>query len=293
MKNLINYYYGLIINKFRKIDDKYIFIINDHQYLFEPLNSNIEEILKIYYILKASNRYCHEIIMNNQNSVMTFYQNKAYILIKINYLSESKIDITDILYYDVQVYEKNIKLNWKNLWQDKIDYYEYQINQFGFKYKLLRDSFSYYLGLCETAISILNYVNENNIKFNICHRRINYNDTLNEFLNPLNIIIDNKSRDVGAYIKTNFINEKLCFDDATNIIDKANLNYDEALLFLSRLLYPSYYFDTYDDIVQEKISEDKILFYIKKNISYEIFLKKIYKYLKFKYNIIEIEWLEV
>ena len=64
------------------------------------------------------------------------------------------------------------------------------------------------------------------------------------------------------------------------------------LLFFARLLYPSYYFDVYDDIIQEKVNEESIKKYIEKNISYEIFLKDIYKYVKLKYRMPEIEWLE-
>ena len=71
-----------------------------------------------------------------------------------------------------------------------------------------------------------------------------------------------------------------------------NFNYSESLMFFARLLYPSYYFDMYDQIIQNKISEEKINFYIKKNSYYEEFLKIIYKYLKNKFKVPEIEWLE-
>ena len=48
----------------------------------------------------------------------------------------------------------------------------------------------------------------------------------------------------------------------------------------------------YDKIIQEKISEEKIEYYTKKNESYESFLKTIYNYFKINYKIPEIEWLE-
>ena len=60
---------------------------------------------------------------------------------------------------------------------------------------------------------------------------------------------------------------------------------------MARLLYPSYYFDMYDEIIQDKLSEDKIDVYIKKNLNYETFLKQVYGYLKNRHNIPEIEWL--
>ena len=75
-------------------------------------------------------------------------------------------------------------------------------------------------------------------------------------------------------------------------IEKLQFDDNEIILFLARLLYPSYYFDMYDKIIQEKIREEKINYYVKKNISYEIFLKQIYNYLKQIYKLPQIEWLE-
>ena len=115
---------------------------------------------------------------------------------------------------------------------------------------------------------------------------------MDEFLNPTNIVIDNITRDIAAYFKVNYINEVITIDEIINDLNKINLSYNESVLLLSRLLYPSYYFDMYDKIIQDKISEEKINYYIEKNVYYETFLKQIYKYLKFRYKIPEIEWME-
>ena len=69
------------------------------------------------------------------------------------------------------------------------------------------------------------------------------------------------------------------------------LTNDEAILFISRLLYPSYYFDIYDEIVQDKISDDKISIITNKVNDYEEFLSEVYEYIKLKYKIPEIEWI--
>ncbi len=291
MKNLINYYYNLIISDFRKIDDYYNFDVNNIKYCFLPFEGDITYLQKIYSTLYRSNKYCHEIVINKDNSILTIYENKPYILLKKMFNINRKITFEEIVNYDTLVYDEAV-LNWKELWEQKIDYYEYQMNQFGFKYKILKNSFNYYIGLSETAISLLNYVDNKLIDFYISHKRITNDDNCDYFFNPMNIIIDSRVRDIAEYIKVNYLNQLIDFNQVINILNSIKLNYSENILLLSRLLYPSQYFDIYDRIIQEKISEEKAIFYIKKNLYYEDFLKKIYKYLKNKQRMPEIQWLE-
>lgn len=292
MKNLINYYYNLSVTEFRKIDDSFNFSVENTKYSFVLYEGDVNFLYKIYMILKNNNIYCHELIVNNRNSLVTFYDGKNYILLKKMPCLTKFVTLDDILNYNVLIYKMH-EFNWKELWKDKIDYYEYQISQIGLKYKLLKDSLSYYIGLSETAINMLNYINKekiNNYSY-ICHKRINYREELDTFLDPTNIIIDNRVRDISEYFKINYINENIKIDEIFNYLNDMNFTYDESILFLSRLIYPSYYFDLYDKIIQEKIREEKVMFYIKKNSYYEDFLKKIYNYLRLRYKIPEIEWL--
>lgn len=291
MKNLINYYYGLLVSEFKKINDRFVFEIDNKNYEFIPFYGDINTLYKNYITLVSNNKYCHEVVINKNKSLITIHDNKPYILIKKNIYIDKNVDLNEIINYDMIVYGK-YALNWKKLWKDKIDYYEYQMSQLAFKYDILKNSFNYYIGLSETAIGLLNYIDNNEITYHICHKRITQNETLDEFFNPINIIIDNRTRDVAEYIKFNYINELIDIKEVFHYLDNLNLNYTESLLFLARLLYPSYYFDMYDEIIQEKISEQKINFYIKKNVYYETFLKKIYNYIKNRYKIPEIEWLE-
>lgn len=292
MKNLLNYYYNLNVKEFRKIGESFVFEINNTRYCFLPIHREINEFYKIYSLISRNNIYCHQIISNKDNSIITFNKNNPYILLKKNMCSSSLINFNDILNYSVNIYG-DYRLNWKNLWKNKIDYYEYQISQIGSEYKILKESFSYYTGISEIAINLLNYVNDKNIKPSICHNRINYKEDIDEFLNPLNIIVDSKIRDISEYIKINYIFGEYDLNYILHsVLPFINMNDDEATLLLARLLYPSYYFDLYDKIIQKKISEDKIDYYIKKNVQYETFLKGIYKYLKKTYKIPEIEWFE-
>ena len=292
MKNLINYYYNLLVSDFKKVNDRFIFKIDGKNYELVPFYGEINEFYKNYVTLINNNKYCHEVILNKDKSFLTFHNNKAYILIKENINIEKNVDINEIISYDILV-KGDYSLNWKNLWKEKVDYYEYQINQLSFKHQALKDSFNYYVGLTECAISLLNYVDNSKIYYYISHKRINYNESLSEFFNPLNITIDSRVRDIAEYIKINYINERLDIKEIYFYLDRLNFDYVESILLLSRLLYPSYYFDIYDEIIQERISEDKIDIYIKKNTAYEIFLKQVYSYLRVRYNIPEIEWLNI
>lgn len=290
MKNFIKYYYNLLISDFRKIEDYFIFDISGIKYKFLPFYGDFDKLYKNYVTLNRSNRYCHEIILNKDNQFITIYDSVPYLLIRYNKSINSKLKIEDITNYDTIIYGE-FELNWKRLWEEKIDYYEYQISQLGFKYPMIRSSFSYYIGLSETAISLLNYVNTKNIRGYISHNRIKYNENINDFLDPTNIIIDSRIRDIGEFIKLNYINQSIKIDEVFKILSDINITYDESLLLLSRLIYPSYYFDTYDKIIQGKVREEKIEVYIRKNAYYEAFIKQIYKYLYNRFRIIEVEWL--
>lgn len=291
MKNLIKYYYDLLIYEYKKKDDKFLFTINNIEYEFVTFLGNPNTLIEIYNLLISNNIYCHEILVNKDNSIITYYENKMYLLLKKNNNKNDLIILNDIINYDRFIkIEENI--NWKNLWQEKIDYYEYQINQLGIKYKILRESFGYYVGLCENAIALLNYINEKKIKKHITHRRIEVDQKKGNFHNPLNIIVDNITRDIAEYIKINIINGKIDDNIILNYLYYINLDQNEYILLFARLLYPSYYFDEYDKIIQDIIPEEKINLIIKKNTHYEMFLKNVYEIIKMKCNFPQIEWLE-
>ena len=99
------------------------------------------------------------------------------------------------------------KKNWTKIWSDKNDYLEFQISELGKKHPIIRESFSYYIGLAETAIALTNEVQNNEITYVYSHKRINRDDTLLEFYNPLNITVDARVRDIAEYLKSAFFND--------------------------------------------------------------------------------------
>lgn len=290
MKNLINYYYNLSVENFKKINDVFVFNIKKEIYEFVPFLGNIDEFLKIYSSIIKNNKYCHEVVFNKKGQILTFYNNTSYILLKKKICINKKVDINEIINYDIQVF-LNKKFTWKTFWEKKIDYYEYQMSQLGVKYPLLRNSLPYYVGLSENAIAILNYVNENDIRYYISHKRIKVNEKLDSFFNPVNFVVDTRVRDIAEYIKDSFFSEENIKIDCFNWLRNLELNFTEELLFLARLLYPTYYFDLYDQIIQGKMSENAIENFTQKNCLYEQFVKKVYQNIKVKYNFFEIEWL--
>lgn len=288
MKNVINYYYNIIVNDFKKRENNFIFYIDGNKYEFMQYYGNINKLLNLYSILKTYRREVDEIIVNINNDFITYYENHPYILLKRINCNKRKITLTDILNYDCVLYVKE-ELNWKKLWQEKLDYYELQLDETGLKYPLLKQAFSYYLGLSEIAINLLNYVNYENINYCLSHRRL---EKIEDLFNLLNIIIDNKSRDIAEYIKTKYFNDDIMPDRVIDFIKNSSFSKDEIILFLSRLIYPSYYFDIYEGIYREKDTEKELNKIIKKNADYEAFLKKVYNYIKFLYNVPQIEFLE-
>ena len=77
------------------------------------------------------------------------------------------------------------------------------------KYPVLYNIIDYYIGLGENAIQYFKSIvptYNGNIEIGVCHKRINYNSTLFDLYNPLNLVIDYKVRDLSEYIKSVFFN---------------------------------------------------------------------------------------
>jgi spore coat protein YutH len=186
--------------------------------------------------------------------------------------------------------------NWFDLWTKKVDYLEYQMSQFSKRFPILIDSISYFVGLAENAIS---YIKNTSIdvkatpldEFVVSHRRIEKDATLYDIYNPLNLIVDHKVRDLSEYIKVNIFNDKNIWEEI-HLYFKFNVfsPYGIRLLY-GRLLYPTIYFDTFEDIIDRKCEEETIVPIIKKISDYEEFLSDIFHYLNLIAPLPKIEWL--
>lgn len=288
MKNTIKYFYNINTKDIIRYNDSYKINDFNFHYYFTPVNTDLNILSEIYKYLVSNNIYCHEIILNKDNLMVTNIDNKEYILLKIH-LENRKINLQDINNFSVLV-DNNV-CNWYRLWTEKLDYYEYQMSQFKIKYPMLYKSFSYYSGLSENAIQLINNNKIGKLNIYINHKRITKNYDYLDFYNPASFILDVKVRDVCEYFKMLFFYKQLSINDIFEYLNYSNLTNEESILFLARMLYPSYYFDIYDLIIQDKKKEDEIKIILNKTKEYENLLKQIYRYLYNRYEFPEIEWL--
>lgn len=286
MKNMIKYYYGLDIDTIIEKDNNYKLIIDGTNYLLSRCNK-----IDLLNILKYIDKYNFHTIVNTIGNDITIPINSYdYVLLKLK-KTYKKISIEDIYDFNFPLYIKNDSINrWISLWSSHIDYIEYQMNELSNKYPILAKYVYYYIGLTETAIEFLKTIDNNSYEY-IAHRRINSDMTLVDLYNPVNLVIDSKVRDISEYYKNMFFN-----NDDPNIINEIKesiryFNESELKLFLARMLYPTYFFDIYDDILEHDLSDDRLYNIINKSDEYEILLKELYMSIKKATPIENIEWL--
>jgi len=292
MKNTLNYYYGLEISNIHQKNNNYYFNLNNYDYIFIKVDStDISEIYDLSIQLNQMGVPSHIIILNKENNILTKINNDNYVLLKVQ-VNKSKINLNEIINFNnINIPIKNSKkLDWFHLWTNKIDYLEYQINQIGKKYPLLTESFGYYSGLAENAIALIKTIDTSKLPIALCHRRVLNSYTTYDLYNPLEFIIDSRIRDVCEYFKNDFFNGDVI--QISSYLNYNNLNYEESVAFLARMMFPTYYFDMYEKIINNEIDEIKLNYILKKTNEYERLLASIYNYFKFKNNIQEIEWLK-
>lgn len=299
MKNALIYYYNLNPVNIHKKENMYKFIYDNNYYTLFDITDNLKNLMEIYNLSIELNKrgiYTHQIILNNQNKIETYINDKMYVLLKSYGEMEEIIKIEDIINFskitsnlDLNV---NIKRdNWYQLWSKKMDYFEYQISQISKKYPILSESFSYFEGMVETGISLLINENLEDKTLSIAHNRIKKKDTLFDFYNPFNFIIDSTIRDIVEYIK-----ECIKYEDPYYVVEDClnniKLRDEDYKLFFIRLLYPSFYFDMYEEIIENKIDEEEIKKIIERISIYEKIIKKVYEHIKRVSSIGEIEWIK-
>ena len=300
MKNNLIYFYDIYIDNIEKINKNYYFSYNNTNYVIEEYRNSVLEVEYIYklnkeMLFKGANVY--KIILTKNNNIIFNYNEKNYILMELPIINNRLITFDDILKFryitsNIEINDHLDKSNWSSSWEKKIDFYEYQFTELGDKYNILKESINYYIGLGENAISYYNdNINEGDKK-QVCHRRIGPNTDLYSFYNPLNIIIDYKERDIGEYLKEFVITENFTIEIINNMLDKIEIDRKKALRLISRILFPTYYFDIYDKIVDEEQNEDIILDIIDKRKNIEFLLKTMFQKYK-SFNIPFINWLLV
>ena len=295
MNNAILFFYNIHVSNINKINDNYYFKYLNENYGIYLFNRDINDAISIYNLnleLLQKGLIGYEIVLNKNKEVLFEYDNKLYILMKIPNIKNRIITFNDVLNFNYVVdskYQKLDKSNWANIWSNKIDFIDNQFRQLENKYSIISDSIDYFTGIWENAIT---YFNENtnikNIKV-VSHKRVYTDMDLYSFLNPLNFVIDYKERDTGEYIKSYATNKNFSLNTFDNYIDKLDQN--SLILLISRLLFPSYYFDIYEDIIIGTKKEKELNLILSKKDNVLKLLKYIFN--KYEgYNIPYINWIK-
>ena len=292
MENILSLNYDLYIDEIKKINNDYYFLYKKENSVLRRYNRNIEDIEEIYDLNNHLSYYIptYKIILTKHNTLLVEYQNDYYVLMKIPNIKNRIISYEDVLKFNIEInkeYKFLDRTNWALFWSKKIDYIEYQFYQIQNKHKIINEDINYYIGLWENAISYFN--NATIGKKYLSIRRININTDLLQLLDPLEFILDSRERLLGDYIKSFILNNNYTEDRLDTILQKTNLTRNGVILLITRILFPSYYFDIYEDIIENNIEESKIQNIKSKNIITTINL--IYK--KFSdYNIPKINWIK-
>ena len=287
MKNMIMYYYNLKNIVSYKQNNKFFFRDDNSVFILELID-NKDKVIDIYKVTNNNDKY-YKILTNIYNSIFTNIYGRDYILIqkKINSFDLSN----EILNFDILVgydLELSNKPDWPKLWEFKIDYYEYQMEHMIGKYPLIEESFNYFIGMAETAISYFRYnIKSYNGPIVISHKRID----VDNFFNPLYVVFDYKARDVSEYLKYLFWNDLL---DGFNIylfLKKLNFSKSDFIMLFSRMLFPSFYFDVYDAIINDNQSQNSLINIIKNTYKYKKFLSDVHSNINKIVEIPEVDWI--
>lgn len=304
MKESIEYNYNILIDNYESTSNVFSFMYNNDPYVFSQYKRNQKDIIDIQNIsneLKTKNIQTFELIKNKKNEIITKISEENYVLIRLSNNYKEQIDIIDMIEYNKKTsisknQIKNYVNNWDELWSEKVDYYEYQISELGESKSIIVDSFSYFIGLSENAIALCTKVNKLNSKgkdekLNLNHRRVKYPNYLLNYANPISYLIDIEVRDIAEYIKSVFFADDNALLELVTYLKSVKLsNYLYQMLYV-RLLFPTYYFDLYEEGILGSVDEKAILKIVNKIDDFEYFLKEAYDEIS-KYSPIEaIRWL--
>ena len=124
------------------------------------------------------------------------------------------------------------------------------------------------------------------------HDVILLDDTVYCLYDAQNIIIDHKARDLAEYIKLSFFRDNYSiFDELDEYFKFHYFSFFGIQLVMARVLWPSFYFEVYDEILRGKLNESAVLKISSRMVEYENYLSDIFSYFRRFYPIDEVAWL--
>lgn len=279
---LLKYHYGLKSpNIVKENNTLYIKEQKNKYVLYKIENEN--EFSEIIKLLNSQQKKLARVVPTIDNRMYIYYQNKMYALIEIIKEDDSyhSLLVDKAPVSNIEDYQRINRSNWYFLWCNKVDYFHTM--EYEKKREKTNEISDYYIGIAETAIQYYNIAKKNTQfkeQLYVSHKRIK--EHMNRF--PTNIVIDRRERDVAEYIKYLIVSCKYSDEinnNIMNIISKENLNPE---YIFARILFPTYYFDIYEEENNKKITIEQIN-------KYEKSLKKIYKQISKIKKIKKIDWL--
>ena len=285
MENMIEYYYNIKIDNISKKNNNYIIKSKNNILVLKEIY-NIDNINNIYNL--CNNLNINTIIYNKENNLFTNINNKLYSLILIKRVSILTLpNISNLSNININIIPQLERNNWEILWADRIDFLEEYIYQNINKYPLIRESSDYFIGLSENAISYLVNTKREVQKDNFLDKKVISHISLsNSLYNPFNIIFDHKSRDIAEYIKYSFfIKNTNIYKELDEYFKHNNYSKYGIQVMYSRVLYPNFYFNTIDKIINNELKEQYLNTIINKIEEYQEYLYSIHLYLSKYYYI--------
>lgn len=275
MKNAIRYYYHLEVSNINYQSHRYQFDSYSLVEIERPVDFNLYQYL-------VDNHYpIYSIIRNKNGEYITNIDGKEYLLLYTNYSTQVSFQLLEN--FQIPIYQQDI-MPWHELWMQKVDFYEKHVQTVNSS--KIKESFFYYVGMAENAISFYQLIKKE-FPLYISHGRMN-NDF--DFWNPTNFVVDYKARDIAGYVKKLFFEDNLEIYDLYLYFYKTNFQGQDYLLFYARMLYPSFYFDCYDKIVKGE-SDNCLDIYLAKVEAYELLLKEFYYYFSRFVFLPKIDWI--
>ena len=274
MKEAINYFYNIYPSKLEKIENGVYFYYHDFKYYFIKYERDVKEIemlVKISNDLYSKNIYVTTFILSNKKTFYVNLNESIFVMLRVNTYEDDILKLKDVVKFNNLLISNNLMMNedWASLWSRKVDEFETEMTDLNNDYPIIQESSHYYVGLAENAISYFRGV-------------IN---------NPLTFTFDYDVRDLSEYIKSKFFASNLDYFEIEDLLSNYEFSSCSLRFLFSRLLYPSYYFDLVEDILNDIYDEKEIVKFISRIEEYEDFLMDIYTILNKRVNIPPIPWI--
>lgn len=299
MKNVINNFYKLFPAKLYTVDNGFHFFVKDYEYLFLLYNGDISN---LNVLADVSNRlyykkvYVNTVVPTVDGNLFVEVDGENYVLLRINAALRDNYNLNDVSKFNYSLSSYNYNLNikpWYLAWSDKVDLLENSITDLNKEYPLLQEVFPYYVGMAENAISYCKdvFLKEDKLLITINHNRVGVDNTFLYLYNPLTFTFDYDVRDIAEYIKNEFIFHSLDFNEVEELLKNYKFSRSSLMLLFARLMYPSFFFDLCELILEEEKDESVLDKIILRSEEYEELLNDIYFLIKKFYDIPKVEWL--